>query len=166
MKDEVFSKLPQLDLQQLGQCGVQLNVVIPPSKLGNKSAVRSVILRHLTSEAVEEGEDVEEVFQALLALVDRLLGPVIAPVIAAEEEVAKTETTETNTEAVEDGRKSAETGNIKIESEVDGRKSGTSSAAATGRQIDERTITTTQNSTGTTRLELSRIQGETRYVWW
>ena len=153
MKEEVFSKLPQLDLGQLGQCGVQLNVTIPPAKMGNKTAVRSMILRHLTSEAVEDAEDVEEVFQALLVLVDRLLGPVIAPVIAAE--VAKTETTDTNTEAVEDENKSTE-GKIKMESKVDEGKGETSYAAATGNQIDEKTITT--HSTGTTRLELSRFK--------
>ena len=157
MKDEVFSQLPQLDLQQLGQCAVQLNVVIPPAKMGNKSAVRSIILRHLTSEAVEEGEDVEEVFQALLELLNRLLTPVIAPTTTAE--VAETETTETRTEAVEDESNSNDTENkvIKTEPKVDEGKGATSSAAATGKQIDERTITT-QNSTGTTRLELSRFK--------
>ena len=73
VKDDVFSKLSLLDVGQLGQCCVQLNIQIPPNKMGKKTGVRSFILRHLTSEEVEDHDDVDDIFRTLNGNIDKMV---------------------------------------------------------------------------------------------
>ena len=73
MKDQVFDKLQLLDVRDLGLCGVQLNLAIPPAKMGKKTAMRTFILRHLTSEELEVDDNVDEIFQTLNGSIDGML---------------------------------------------------------------------------------------------
>ena len=73
VKDEVFSKLQLLDHSQLGQCGVQLNLSIPPNKMGKKTAMRTFILRYLTSEDVEDDDQVDDIFRRLKESIEKML---------------------------------------------------------------------------------------------
>ena len=65
IQDEVFEKLQLLDESQLAECCVQLDIVVPPAKKGKKSAIKTLILKHLTSDAVEQNENVEDIFSTL-----------------------------------------------------------------------------------------------------
>ena len=61
LQDEVFRKLQLLDVTQLGQVCVELSISVPASKKGKKTATRSFILNHLTSDNVSENDEVEEI---------------------------------------------------------------------------------------------------------
>ena len=65
LQDEVFSKLQLLDITQLGEVCAVLSIDVPETKKGKKTGTRSFILNHLTSNAVEELTDVEEIFRSL-----------------------------------------------------------------------------------------------------
>ena len=94
VKDEVFSKLQLLDVTQLGQCGVQLNVTVPPNKLQKKTAIRSFLMNHLTSDAVEDHDEVEEIFGQLNTEMTKMLaagGKKDGGVVVKTDAVAKPE---------------------------------------------------------------------------
>ena len=65
LQDVVLEKLQLLDIAQLGEVCVQLGITVPPVKMGKKTATRSFVLNHLTSDAVEENEHVDEIFKDL-----------------------------------------------------------------------------------------------------
>ncbi len=96
VKDEVFSKLLLLDVTQLGQCGVQLNATIPANKRGKKTAIRSFLLNHLTSDAVEDHEDVEDIFRQLSDSISKMLSADDEKGVKEETEEVKTEIKQTN----------------------------------------------------------------------
>ena len=85
VQDEVFSKLQMLEVAELGQCAVQLNVNIPPNKRGKKTAIRSLLMNHLTSDEVQENDQVGEIFNQLLGAVVKMVSErlVVEDVIAA-----------------------------------------------------------------------------------
>ena len=59
LTDDVCTTLQLLDVKQLGQCCVTLDVVIPPAKMGKKAAMKTMLMRHLTSDAVQDDEKAE-----------------------------------------------------------------------------------------------------------
>ena len=65
LTDDVCTTLQLLDVKQLGQCCVTLDVVIPPAKMGKKAAMKTMLMRHLTSDAVQDDEKAEEILEAL-----------------------------------------------------------------------------------------------------
>ena len=73
VNDEVFMKLPQLDVPQLGQCGVQLGVIFPVAMKGKKTAMRSFLLKHLTSDAMDANDEAEDIFRQLNTAMDPML---------------------------------------------------------------------------------------------
>lgn len=58
LKTDVWTKLPQLNLQELEQICTALDLTIEPTKQGKKSAVYSIVTRHLMSDDVE-GMDID-----------------------------------------------------------------------------------------------------------
>ncbi len=140
VKDEVFSKLPLLDIGQLGQCSVQLNLSIPANKIGKKTDVRSFILRHLTSEEVEDHDDVEEIFRSLLGSIEKILGDKTKTTV--KKEPVKMESAET-------GSKTVDETNSKVSTD------GTSTSSDTD---DNNNVVTPIIAGGTARVELSRFK--------
>ena len=65
MTDDVCTTLQLLDVKQLGQCCVSLDVVIPPAKMGKKAAMKTMLMRHLTSDAVQGDDKAEEILETL-----------------------------------------------------------------------------------------------------
>ena len=61
LQDEVLQKLPLLTVEQLEECCTQLAITVPTTKKRKRTAVRSLVLTHLTSEETEQDEDVVEV---------------------------------------------------------------------------------------------------------
>ena len=56
-KEEVLTKLRQVEIPVLTEICVELNLTIPIKKVGIKSALVNLIVKHLLSEAVEESDD-------------------------------------------------------------------------------------------------------------
>ena len=68
--DEVCTKLQLLDVDQLNRCCTKLEIIIPPAKLGKKSAIKNLVIKHLTSDAVE---DAENTISQLIKMLDEML---------------------------------------------------------------------------------------------
>ena len=135
IQDEVFEKLQLLDVSQLGECCVQLGVVVPPAKKGKKSAIKTLILKHLTSDAVEEDENVEDIFSTLKGRLDGMM------------KEAKKEDKEDVKLDEKEGNVVTDVG-VKAHSSAEGAASGTASKS-TGAE----TLAAT-----TTRVELARFK--------
>ena len=76
LQDLVTDKLDLLNVQELGQCCVQLNVAVPIGKKGKKMGLKSLILNHLTSTEVEDEDDGgEAVFKGLHDLIEGMSKP-------------------------------------------------------------------------------------------
>ena len=65
LTDDVCTTLQLLDVKQLGQCCVSLDVVIPPAKMGKKAAMKTMLMRHLTSDEVQEDDKATEILETL-----------------------------------------------------------------------------------------------------
>ena len=74
VKDDVLAKLQRLDVAQLGECAVQLNITIPVNRMGKKTQIRYFLMNHLTSPAIEEHNDVEEILRTLNTAMTKMLG--------------------------------------------------------------------------------------------
>jgi hypothetical protein len=92
VQDEVLQKLPLLDIAQLEECCTELVIPVPTAKKGKRTAVRSLVLNHLTSDEFEKDDDVEEIITKL----NDTLSTMVAGKMAAKE------TTTTAAEAVEE----------------------------------------------------------------
>ena len=94
LQTEVLQKLPLLSVVQLEECCTQLAIVIPPAKKGKRTAIRSLVLTHLSTEDFEKDDDVLEV---LTQMNDSLTTMVAENEAKKEEEKAvKVEGGETN----------------------------------------------------------------------
>ena len=149
IQDEVFEKLQSLDVAELGECCVQLEIVVPPVKKGKKSAIKALILKYLTSDAVEAADNVEEIFTTLNGTLDEMLEK-------------KTIGGDATTKEVEG--KPDEKGGIKVGHDGGG-ESSTENASAAGNGNDSRSGKVTKTTgvenvatTTTTRVELSRFK--------
>ena len=56
-KHEVLQQLPLLDVNQLTTICGALSITVPPVKMGKRSAIFNLIMRHLNSETVEDSAD-------------------------------------------------------------------------------------------------------------
>ena len=82
--DEVLQKLPQLNLDQLTECCTQLAIDVPEAKKEKKTAVRSLVLNHLSQDAFAEQVDVVDVLAQMNdSLANMIQGK--APVVAVAE---------------------------------------------------------------------------------
>ena len=65
LTDDVCTTLQLLDVKQLGQCCDSLDVVIPPAKMGKKAAMKTMLMRHLTSDELQEDDKATEILETL-----------------------------------------------------------------------------------------------------
>ena len=73
-KENLLTKLQLLEPKELGVVSIALSLTVPPAKKGKKSAMFNLIVRHLSSEDIEESDDNGlQVFQDLLKQVDEIL---------------------------------------------------------------------------------------------
>ena len=85
LQDEVLQKLPLLTVEQLEECCTQLALVVPAAKKGKRTAVRSLVLNHLTSEDMEQDGDAVEVLTQMKESLDKMCeGKLPAPIAVAE----------------------------------------------------------------------------------
>jgi hypothetical protein len=56
-KDDVLQQLRFLEASELAEICTSSNIVIPPTKTGNRNAIHTLIMRHINSEAVEDSTD-------------------------------------------------------------------------------------------------------------
>ena len=60
LKDEVWGKLAQLNVEELAEMCQGLSLTVPESKKGKKPVLYSAVMRQLTSEDVEQMEEAQE----------------------------------------------------------------------------------------------------------
>ena len=117
LQTEVLQKLPLLNVTQLEECCTQLAIVVPPAKKGKRTAIRSLVLTHLSTEEFEQDDDVLEVLKtmndSLTTMVEENLAKKAEEqAVAAENEVkVKSEGSET----VQTSASSSASGVTKIE---------------------------------------------------
>ena len=138
IKDEVFAKLLQLDIAQLGQCGVQLGITIPVAMTAKKTAMRSYILKHLTSDAMDADEDAENIFTGLNNAIDTMLasGKTVTTSIGS--------TGGTSTKSSSSGKKPVKKEEEDSSSETEDDETQSSSSSS--------------NSTSTTKIQMTRFR--------
>ena len=74
LKNEVFRKLADLDLEELTEVTEQLKLNVPLSRQGKQSSVMRTIAQHLMSDDVQDDDNGGlDVFQQTLAVMDTLL---------------------------------------------------------------------------------------------
>ena len=74
LQTEVLQKLPLLNVVQLEECCTQLAIVIPPAKKGKRTAIRSLVLTHLSTEEFEQDDDVLEVLTIMKDSLTTIVG--------------------------------------------------------------------------------------------
>ena len=123
LKGMLLAKLHSLEATELAEICVGLNVQIPPNKIGKKSAIYNLIVRHFSSEEVEDSDDNGlEMYQDTLKTVEDKL---------KAKTVVKEEVTDTKP-ATRDGEKG-------VDSKSVGGKSHGASAADGGEPVVRRT---------------------------
>ena len=98
LQDEVLQKLPLLTVEQLEECCAQLAIAVPTTKKGKRTAIRSLVLCHLTSEEMEQDGDSVDVLTTMNASLDKMVEGKVAAIAVAE---AATETEKTAVKAEE-----------------------------------------------------------------
>lgn len=73
--DDVLQKLPLLKVTQLEECCTQLAIEIPQEKKGKKTAIRSLVLNHLSQDNFEEEPDVVDTLSTMKEALDKMLKP-------------------------------------------------------------------------------------------
>ena len=142
IQEEVFEKLQLLDVAQLGQCCVQLGVTIPPAKKGKKTAIKALVLKHLTSDAMEEDDSAEDIFSTLNNALDGMIKE-------TEEKEGKKDAAP---KPAEEGDKDEKKSDVKKE------VAGSSTAAKSGiEQVSENVASASGKVISTTRVEVSRF---------
>ena len=91
LQDDVLQKLPLLTVEQLEECCTQLAITVPATKKGKRTAVRSLVLAHLTSEEMEQDTDVIEVLTQMKESLNKMVESKLAAAIAVTDVAAKTE---------------------------------------------------------------------------
>ena len=84
LQDEVLQKLPLLTVEQLEECCTQLALPVPPAKKGKRTAIRSLVLTHLTSEDMEQDEDAVEVLTQMNGCLDKMVEGKLAAIAVVE----------------------------------------------------------------------------------
>ena len=101
LQDEVLQKLPLLTVVQLEECCTQLAIVIPAAKKGKRTAIRSLVLTHLSTEEFEQDEDVLEVLKtmndSLTTMVEENMAKKAAEQVVAAENEAKVKSESSDT---------------------------------------------------------------------
>jgi hypothetical protein len=139
LQDEVLKKLQLLDVAQLGEVCVQLSITVPVAKKGKKTATRSFILNHLTSDAVEEDE---EIFKSLNERLVQMVGD--------NKDNAPTEVSTVEVVKAEDGEQ--------LKSNMSSNTSSSSAAGADSRADDHLIPVATGGGNVVTKVELARFR--------
>ena len=70
--DEVLQKLPLLKVAQLEECCTQLALDIPEGKKGKRTAIRSLVLSHLSQDTFSEEPDVVNTLTTMKEALDKM----------------------------------------------------------------------------------------------
>ena len=74
LKEAVFSKLQQLQVEELTELCAGIEITIPENKKGRKSTISGIIVKHLMSDDVEQmADEGQELFTQVDTIVEQLL---------------------------------------------------------------------------------------------